>query len=95
MAITVQIACVNKSNGIEPHERIQSVGGATGTQRWKMTQLDAIGAIRRGEYQFSISVDGRSIRVLVAKSPSGNAYLKAETDGEQPNSLLSLPECPP
>ncbi|MDD3927909.1 MAG: DUF3892 domain-containing protein, partial [bacterium] len=27
-------------------------------------------------------------------SASGNKYLKTQNDGEQPNNLLSLPECP-
>nr|WP_301538770.1 DUF3892 domain-containing protein [Klebsiella pneumoniae] len=31
--------------------------------------------------------------VIVAVSASGNKYLKTQNDGEQPNNLLSLPEC--
>jgi hypothetical protein len=31
---------------------------------------------------------------VVARAASGHKYLKTESDGEQPNNLLSLPECP-
>ncbi|HFR4624887.1 DUF3892 domain-containing protein [Klebsiella pneumoniae] len=31
--------------------------------------------------------------MIVAVSASGNKYLKTQNDGEQPNNLLSLPEC--
>jgi hypothetical protein len=32
--------------------------------------------------------------VIIAVSPFGNRYLKTEADGEHPNNLLALPECP-
>ncbi|MGO7416641.1 DUF3892 domain-containing protein [Rhizobium ruizarguesonis] len=31
---------------------------------------------------------------MFAKSAAGNKYLKTTADGDQPNNLLSLPECP-
>lgn len=43
---------------------------------------------------FNVSVAGQSVSVTVAKSAYGNKYLKTVADGEQPNNLLSLPECP-
>lgn len=35
-----------------------------------------------------------SVWVVVARSAAGNKYLKTEADGDAPNNLLSLPECP-
>ena len=32
--------------------------------------------------------------VIVAISQHGNKYIKTKPDGDQPNNLLSLPECP-
>jgi hypothetical protein len=32
--------------------------------------------------------------VVVAVSRYGNKYIKTTADGEQPDNLLSLPECP-
>ncbi|HWB05172.1 MAG TPA: DUF3892 domain-containing protein [Verrucomicrobiales bacterium] len=94
MANTSQIQCINKSDRYNPHERITHVGGIGNGQRWKITQLEAIVAIESGQWKFYVSVNGQSVWVIVATSAYGHKYLKTENDGEQPNNLLSLPECP-
>ena len=95
MTFQHQVKCINKSDRYNPHERILSIGGTNndGT-RWKLAQQDAIAGIERGEWQFYVSVGGKSVQVIVAKSAQGHKYLKTENDGDQPNNLLSLPECP-
>ncbi len=89
----VQVMCINKTNRMSVHERIQSIGGVHNAKRWKMSQPDAIAAIEAGTYGFYTSVQGSSVWVIVA-THNGNKYLKTQNDGEQPNNLLSLPECP-
>lgn len=92
-AQTIQIKCINKSDRENPWERITHVGGRTDKQ-WKISQQDAINFIQRGEWKFFVSVNGDSVWVEVATSRFGNKYLKTQADGDQPNNLLSLPECP-
>lgn len=37
---------------------------------------------------------GDAVDVEVAETPSGTKYLKTTADGDEPNNLLALPECP-
>lgn len=95
MATNVQIMCINKLPRLNPHERIESVGGVrTDGERWKLSQPDAIAGVEAGTWKFYVSVGGKSVWVIVATSARGNKYLKTQDDGDQPNNLLSLPECP-
>lgn len=93
MADTHQITCVNKSDRFNPHERILFVGGVTGSTRWKISQQDAIDGIESGKWALWVSAGGKSVWVIVAVSRYGNKYIKTESDGDQPDNLLSLPEC--
>ena len=92
---TARIQCITKDNGGNPYERITHVGGINPDgSRWRITQLEATDGIRIGRYQFWVKLDGHSLWVVAAKSATGFTFLKAETDGDEPNGLLRLPECP-
>lgn len=92
----VQISCVNKSDRYNPHERIRFVGGlnADGT-RWKLSEQDAMDGMVSGKWRFYVErPPAHRVYVVIASSAYGHRYLKTEADGEQPNNLLALPECP-
>lgn len=94
--MAIQVTCINKSDRDNPWERITHIGGvnADGT-RWRLTQPDAIAGIESGKWSFYVErPTGDRVKVIVAVSRHGNKYLKTEADGDQPNNLLSLPECP-
>ena len=95
MAADVEIKCINKTNRFDAHDRIKSVGGVNpnGT-RWKLSQPQAIVGIETGQYAFFVRQQGSVVQVVVAVSRYGHKYLKTVADNEQPDNLLSLPECP-
>ena len=90
----LEVTCINKSDRQNPHERILSIGGARTGTRWKFRQIDAIAYIESKRFEFFVNQGGRTVNVVVAISRLGRKYLKTVADGEQPDNLLSLPECP-
>lgn len=95
MAQSHEVKCINKSDRYNPHERILSIGGINANgSRWKLSQPDAIKGIEDGQWTFYVLQNGKSARVVIARSAYGHKYLKTEADGDNPNNLLSLPECP-
>ena len=95
MAERHQIRCINKQDRYDPWDKITHVGGKNGNGTvWKITQQDAIRGIEDKKWAFYVErPQGDKVDVIVAVSRFGNKYLKTEADGDQPNNLLSLPEC--
>jgi hypothetical protein len=94
MAERHEVLCITKSDRTNPHERITHIGGRNGDgSAWKITQQAAIEGIESGKWSFYVSRGGRTVSVIVSTSRYGHKYLKTENDGEQPDNLLSLPEC--
>lgn len=93
MADDLQVLCINKSDRYNQHERIKVIGGMVRGVRWRLSQEQAISDIKSGARTFWVSVGGNRVGVVVAISSHGNEYLKTESDDEQHNNLLSLPEC--
>jgi len=95
MATEVQVHCINKTDRYAADERIKNIGGINADRtRWKLDIDSAIAGIEAGKWSFYVMEATKKARVIVAVSARGRKYLKTENDGEQPNNLLSLPECP-
>jgi hypothetical protein len=95
MASSHEVLCINRSDRLNPHERILSIGGRNndGT-RWKLSQSEAIQGIETGKWAFFVQRGGHIVNVIVSVSRFGYKYLKTEADGDHPDNLLALPECP-
>lgn len=89
MATRLQVTCINKTDRYNPYERIENIGGLN----WKHREDDAIAYIENNVYSYYVNRGGYQTNVIVAER-SGHKYLKTESDGERPDNLLALPECP-
>jgi hypothetical protein len=90
-----RISCIHKVRHDDPTTRILAVGGEDGDGgRWRLTLDEAIAEIDRGQQFLVEEPQGHRVRVVVETSRAGHRYLKTTADGEVPNNLLSLAECP-
>jgi hypothetical protein len=93
MATRKRVTCINKNDRQSPHERITHIGGADLGTRWKRSLADAIRDIENGYCEYYVHVGNHIVDVIVSNK-NGSKYLKTENDGDSPDNLLSLPECP-
>ena len=76
------------------HERITHLGCATNTNVYQLfTEEDAINRIESGDTFYVERPVSHVVEIVIAKR-EGKKYLKTEPDGERPDNLLSLPDCP-
>lgn len=94
--ITARVRCIRKNDRTSAYERIRAIGGLNPDgNRWELKSDEAIQGIESGKYAFYVERPaGDRVKVIVAKTAAGRKYLKTEADGDLPNNLLSLPECP-
>jgi Protein of unknown function (DUF3892) len=91
----VRIHCINKTDRTSADDRIHHIGGINANgSRWKMSEDEAIAAIKDRRWTFWTTCNGRNARVVIAKNGQSREFLKTEMDADQPDSLLALPECP-
>lgn len=94
-ASITEVRWTTKSDRTSPHQRILEVGVPTMDGKCRRIPHDqAVRDQLHGVSQFGVSVDGIMIGLKVAKMSVGHRYLKSMDDGDQPEGLLNLLDCP-
>lgn len=89
-----RVTCIVKREHHNPHERILRLGGVNSNGGyWEYSEQEVIAMIKSGDYSFYVSINGRTVAVIIAVHLN-REYLKTEADGYAPNNLLSLDNCP-
>ena len=95
MSSLYEVTCIRKPDRHDPHSHITHIGGIHESGKvWTLGQKAAIKAIKSGEMRFYVSVGDKPVEIIVAESRYGHKYLKTVADGDLPNNLLRLPQCP-
>jgi Protein of unknown function (DUF3892) len=90
-----EVRWTTKSDKTAPYERILEIGTPTMDGAcYRISHGQAVRDQLSGVKQFGVSVNGVMIGLKVATTPDGHRYLKSMDDGDQPDSLLNLPDCP-
>jgi hypothetical protein len=91
----VQVSCINKSARSEFHQRIWNLGGQNSDGSvWKLSESEAIAGIDARRWSFFVErAPGDDVDVVIASRLSAR-YLETTADGDSPDVLLALPECP-
>ena len=84
-----EVTYITKGYSQNTYERITHIGGSFG----KLSVQEAIQRIESRQDSFYVSKGGSMVDVIVSVSRCGNKYIKTTPDGDEPNNLLSLPEC--
>ena len=94
MRQSLRVDCVVRTDRVSPHHRIRAIGGSSRDgQPWRLSEDAAIIAIENERAVFYVQRP-RGLRVdIVVGQGLGKTYLKAERDGETPETLLLLPDC--
>jgi hypothetical protein len=95
MARYLHIRFIVKTERTDAHERIKEICGLTPEgSHWTLTHEDAVSQVENRISAFYIeSARGQRYDVTVAMDVRAHKYLKTNTDIDQPDELLFLPDC--
>ena len=90
----IRVECIVRTDRVSPHHRIRAIGGrGRDDAAWRLSEEAVIEALDNERATFYVEWPlGHRVDVVAAQG-LGKRYPKAETDGESPDRLLSLPDC--
>jgi len=87
-----RVACTQKR---EKHEHILSLGCyGPGNAHHNFTEAEGINRIESGTDSFYSERPDGHVAEIIVETRNGEKYLKTKPDGERPNNLDWLPDCP-
>jgi hypothetical protein len=87
-----RVTCTTK---LEKHEHIVSLGCYTPEGKYQtLTETEAIARLEGGSDTFYSERPDGHVAEIVVETREGEKYLKTKPDGERPNNLDWLPDCP-
>jgi hypothetical protein len=88
-----RVACTEKQ---EKHEHILSLGCyGPGNTYHRFTEAEVIASLDSGTDSFYSERPDGHVAEIIVETRDGEKYLKTTPDGERPNNLDWLPDCPP
>jgi hypothetical protein len=100
LPLSMQITCIHKNPRDDPAHPIRTVGGINLTQNipFRMSQVQCIQSIDRGNQFFVVGADGSraAVKVFIHFPPwglQGIRYIATVADNSRADNLLALPEC--
>ncbi len=95
MRLAIRVDCATRTDRVSPYHRIRAIGGVgSDGLRWRLSEEAVIAAIEHDRATFYVERPaGHRLEILVAQG-LGKRYLKTESDGEMPDGLLALADCP-
>jgi hypothetical protein len=93
MTLVREVTCIRKrSDYFDPHEIIESLGGEYLGWPWRLPDYMVIHYIKTGVENYYVQMGKKRLKIIIAVYET-KEYLKTETDGYSPDTLLALPIC--
>ena len=77
------------------HRRVQILHGYISGQEswvdWCHTHEQALNYLESRLFDYFIRKNGRPLKLVIVQTEDGEKFLKAQSDGENPDALLALP----
>jgi hypothetical protein len=91
---SLEVGCVKRDTAEDIDDVLQLVGGVwpTDGRPWKISDADGVLMIDSGALDLSVAGTGQPIHV--STSSAGRRYLRTNPDGQNPDNLHALPQCP-